>query len=44
MAGMKAVFQPIQVGPLKVRNRIEVSPAEPMLCSRDGLATPEFVD
>ncbi len=44
MAGLKAVFQPIQVGPLRVRNRIEVSPAEPMLCSRDGLATPEFVD
>ncbi len=44
MAGMKAVFQPIQVGPLRVRNRIEVSPAEPMLCSRNGLVTPEFVD
>jgi len=44
MEAMKAVFQPIQVGPLRIRNRIEVSPAEPMLCSRDGLATPEFVD
>ena len=44
MEGLKAVFQPIQVGPLRVRNRIEVSPAEPMLCSRDGLVTPEFVD
>ena len=44
MEGLKAIFQPIQVGPLRVRNRIEVSPAEPMLCSRDGLATPEFAD
>ncbi len=44
MEGLKAVFQPIQVGPLKCRNRIEVSPAEPMLCSRDGLVTSEFVD
>ncbi len=44
MEGMKAVFQPIQIGPLNCRNRIEVSPAEPMLCSRDGLVTSEFVD
>jgi len=38
-----AVFQPIQVGPLRVKNRLEVSPAEPFLCTKDGLATPEFV-
>lgn len=44
MPEMKAVFQPIQVGPLRVRNRIELSPAEPMLCTKDGLVTPEFVD
>ncbi len=44
MEGLKAVFQPIQVGPLRCRNRIEVSPAEPMLCSKDGLVTSEFVD
>ncbi len=39
-----AIFQPIQVGPLRVRNRIEVSPAEPFLCTKDGLVTDEFVD
>ena len=43
MPDNKAVFQPIQVGPLRVRNRIELSPAEPMLCTKDGLVTPEFV-
>ena len=44
MSDTKAVFQPIQVGPLRVKNRIELSPAEPMLCTKDGLVTPEFVD
>ena len=39
-----AIFQPLQVGPLRVRNRIEVSPAEPFLCTKDGLVTEEFVD
>ena len=38
-----AIFQSMQVGPLRVRNRIEVSPAEPFLCTRDGLVTDEFV-
>ena len=38
-----AIFQSLQVGPLRVRNRIEVSPAEPFLCTRDGLVTDEFV-
>lgn len=44
MEGLKAVFRPIQIGSLRCRNRIEVSPAEPMLCSKDGLVTAEFVD
>ncbi|MCR5648956.1 MAG: FAD-dependent oxidoreductase [Oscillospiraceae bacterium] len=44
MSEIKAVFQPIQVGPLRIKNRIEVSPAEPMLCTKEGLVTPEFVD
>ncbi|NMA38239.1 MAG: FAD-dependent oxidoreductase [Papillibacter sp.] len=39
----EAVFQPIKIGPLTSKNRIEVSPAEPFLCSRDGLVTDEFV-
>ena len=38
-----AIFQSMQVGPLHIRNRIEVSPAEPFLCTRDGLVTDEFV-
>lgn len=44
MEQFSAIFQPIQVGPLRVRNRIEVSPAEPFLCTKDGLATDEFAD
>jgi 2,4-dienoyl-CoA reductase-like NADH-dependent reductase (Old Yellow Enzyme family)/thioredoxin reductase len=38
-----AVFKPIKIGPLTSKNRIEVSPAEPFLCTRDGLVTDEFV-
>ena len=34
--------EPLQVGPLRIRNRIEVSPAEPFLCTKEGLATDEF--
>ncbi len=37
------VFQPMKLRGLTVRNRIEVSPAEPFLCTRDGLITPEFI-
>lgn len=44
MEQFAAAFRPLRVGPLTVRNRIEVSPAEPFLCSRDGLVTDEFVD
>ncbi len=36
-------FQSIKIGPLTAKNRIEVSPAEPFLCTRDGLVTEEFV-
>ena len=44
MEKISAIFQSLQVGPLRVRNRIEVSPAEPFLCTKDGLVTDEFVD
>ena len=44
MEKISAIFQPLQVGPLRARNRIEVSPAEPFLCTKDGLVTDEFVD
>lgn len=37
------VFKSIKIGPLTAKNRIEVSPAEPFLCTRDGLVTDEFV-
>lgn len=37
------VFEPIQIGKLRVRNRIQVSPAEPFLTTRDGLVTDEFI-
>lgn len=44
MKSFSAVFQPLRVGPLTVRNRLEVSPAEPFLCTKEGLVTQEFVD
>ena len=37
------LFRPLKVGPLTIKNRIEVSPAEPFLCTRDGLVTDEFI-
>jgi 2,4-dienoyl-CoA reductase-like NADH-dependent reductase (Old Yellow Enzyme family)/NADPH-dependent 2,4-dienoyl-CoA reductase/sulfur reductase-like enzyme len=37
------VFKPLRIGPLTAKNRIEVSPAEPMLASHDGFVTPEFI-
>lgn len=37
------IFQPIQIGPLTAKNRIEVSPAEPFLCTKEGMVTDEFV-
>jgi 2,4-dienoyl-CoA reductase-like NADH-dependent reductase (Old Yellow Enzyme family)/thioredoxin reductase len=43
MSKFTHAFRPISVGPLKIKNRIEVSPAEPFLCTRDGLVTDEFV-
>lgn len=43
MSGFSHVFKPIMIGPVRVKNRIEVSPAEPFLCSRDGMITPEFI-
>ncbi|MDR1821118.1 MAG: FAD-dependent oxidoreductase, partial [Oscillospiraceae bacterium] len=37
------LFTPLKIGRLTAKNRIEVSPAEPFLCTRDGQITPEFV-
>lgn len=43
MCKYENVFQPIKIGKLTVKNRIEVSPAEPFLTTKDGLITDEFV-
>lgn len=43
MTDYKHIFQPIQIGPFTAKNRIEVSPAEPFLCTKDGQITDEFV-
>lgn len=43
MKEFKSIFQSIKIGPLTAKNRIEVSPAEPFLCTKDGLVTDEFV-
>lgn len=38
-----SIFRPLAIGPVTAKNRIEVSPAEPMLASVDGFVTPEFL-
>ena len=43
MKKFERIFQPMKLRNFTVRNRIEVSPAEPFLCTRDGLITPEFI-
>lgn len=37
------LFRPIKIRGFTSKNRIEVSPAEPFLCTKDGLVTDEFV-
>lgn len=37
------VFRPIEVGGLRIKNRLEVSPAEPFLCTKNGEITDEFI-
>ncbi|AFA47622.1 NAD(P)/FAD-dependent oxidoreductase [Acetobacterium woodii] len=37
------VFEPIKIGNLTIRNRIEVSPAEPFTTSKDGYVTNAFI-
>ena len=52
MAGIEAlmnpkyrkIFQPIQIGKMTVKNRIETAPAAPRLASSDGLVTPELIE
>ena len=37
-----AIFQPLKVGPITLKNRIEVAPAAPFLAGHDSSLTPEF--
>lgn len=37
------IFKPIQIRGFTAKNRIEVSPAEPFLCTKDGAITDEFI-
>ena len=43
MSEYKHIFQPVKIGPFTAKNRREVSPAEPFLCTKDGQITDEFV-
>lgn len=40
--GFPHVFRPLKVGPLTIKNRLEVSPAENHMASKDGWVTREF--
>lgn len=40
----KAIFQPIKLGPVTVKNRIEVAPAAPFLTNHNGTVSREFFD
>ncbi|NMA25371.1 MAG: FAD-dependent oxidoreductase [Clostridiales bacterium] len=37
------IFKPLKIGPLTAKNRIEGSPAEPFLCTKDGQVTDTFI-
>jgi 2,4-dienoyl-CoA reductase-like NADH-dependent reductase (Old Yellow Enzyme family)/thioredoxin reductase len=39
-----SILQPIKIGNLWVKNRIEASPAEPFLATKDGLVSEEFIE
>ena len=43
MQNYEHVFQPLKIGKLIAKNRIEVSPAEPMLASKEGYVTDHFI-
>lgn len=38
------IFEPIQIGNMLVKNRIETAPAAPRLASAEGLVTPELIE
>lgn len=39
-----AILKPLKVGPLTIKNRLEVSPAENHMASKEGWVTREFLD
>lgn len=43
MIDFQKVLEPLKIGRLTAKNRIEVSPAEPFLATKDGMVTDEFV-
>jgi 2,4-dienoyl-CoA reductase-like NADH-dependent reductase (Old Yellow Enzyme family) len=38
------IFEPIRIGPILAKNRIETAPAAPRLASPEGLVTPELIE
>ncbi|WP_246798124.1 NAD(P)/FAD-dependent oxidoreductase [Alkalibacter rhizosphaerae] len=44
MKKYESILQPIKIGNLWVKNRIESSPAEPFLATKDGLVSEEFIE
>ena len=44
MSGFSHIFQPLKIGHLTVKNRIEAAPAGPMLASSDSLVAPELIE
>jgi 2,4-dienoyl-CoA reductase-like NADH-dependent reductase (Old Yellow Enzyme family) len=44
MNNYQHIFQPLRIGNIVTKNRIESSPAEPFLGSKDGLVTREFIE
>lgn len=42
MTKKQAIFQPLKIGPITVKNRIEVAPAAPFLAGHDSSLTPEL--
>jgi 2,4-dienoyl-CoA reductase-like NADH-dependent reductase (Old Yellow Enzyme family) len=40
----KSIFQPLQIGPIRVKNRIEVAPAAPFLANHDSSVSRELFE
>ncbi len=44
MSRKTAIFQPIRLGPVTAKNRVEVAPAAPFLAGHDASVSPEFYE